>query len=129
MVRRAIGVVLVLAAWVGLYAAGEMRFARGQELPGRGPKLGDCIHFVLYYSDPVPNDTNIIGHCRSGLVCLLHEDDGSIDLNYMTGRQPNEPDNPPDFWEHKIRRHHAWPPEVGENGTWHYCREHEEVLP
>lgn len=85
----------------------------------RQPRLGDCLHFVLYYSEPTPDDPSVIGQHRAGFVSFVHED-GTVDLNYMTGRKPNEPDNPPDFWEHKIRRPHAWPPEPS---TWHFCRE------
>lgn len=86
----------------------------------RLPRLNDSIHFVLYYAKDGTDDPNMIGQCRGGWVSFVHED-GSVDLNYQVGRQPNEPDNPPDFIEHKIRRFHAWP---AKPSTWHYSEEH-----
>lgn len=92
------------------------------------PRLNDDIHFTLYYStlpdgSPDPNpDPSIVGQCRGGWVSFVHED-GAVDLNYQTGRQPNEPDNPPNFIEHKIRRYRDPSGAPGINGTWHYVGE------
>ena len=86
----------------------------------RLPRLMDCIHFMLY------NPKEFVGHERGGLIAFLREDDGSVDLNYMTGRQiingVPETDNPPDFWEHKIRVPYDNTERMGR--TYHYCEDH-----
>jgi hypothetical protein len=88
-------------------------------LPG-GPRMGDPINFVLYYSEPVADDPNIIGQSRAGWISYVHPDDGSVNLMYMVGGQPNEPDNPPlgGAMERKIRVHYD--PTGKTPRTWHY---------
>jgi hypothetical protein len=90
----------------------------------RTPKLGEAVHFVLYYSFPVADDPNIIGSCRAGWINHhLNADDGSQNLTYLPAKQPNEPDNDPFFVEFKFRRHRDPSGAPGVNGTWHYPEE------
>lgn len=88
-------------------------------LPARVPKMGDDIEFVLYYSDPVPDDPNIIGAFRAGWIAYVH-DDGTVNLLYMVGGQPNEPDNPPvaGGLERKLRV--PYDPTGKTLRSWHY---------
>jgi hypothetical protein len=93
---------------------------RGARAQVEVPHLGQAVHFVLYYSYPVPGDPAIVGACRAGWINHLNEDDGTQDLTYLTAKQPNEHDNPPPIVEFKFRRHRDPSGEPGENGTWHY---------
>lgn len=80
---------------------------------GRTPRMGDHIHFCLYYPEEV------VGQERAGLVAYVHPDN-AINLVYLTGGQPFEPDNQPYFTEYKIQRYHD---ATGAVNTWHYSDE------
>ena len=85
------------------------------------PKLGQDVHFVLYYPE------EFRGQCRAGKINYVNVD-GTCNITYFTARQKLiaesgevfEPDNPPDFTEFKFKRRHDPTAEPGENGTWHY---------
>lgn len=101
---------LCAAMWAGA------RLEAQAQIPPASPALVGCVHFQMYEPE------QFIGQERGGLIAIIHEDDGTVDLNYMTGRQPGETDNPPDFWEHKIRVPHDNARRAPR--TYHHCEEH-----
>lgn len=111
---------LLIFAAASLLFAGALRAVPARAQGPRQPKVMDCVHFMLYLPE------EFVGQERGGLIAFLREDDGTVDLNYFTGRQTirgiPEPDNPPDFIEHKIRVPYDNAGRAPR--TFHYCEEH-----